>query len=135
MDVSLSGKVIVITGAARGIVAAIAWQAAQSGAEALLLSDIDPVGVALPCPVESVSADLALPGGPPAVIAAALGRFGRIDGLLNAAGLTARGSFADADVAFWNKMMSVNARAPFFLMAGAIADMTARRNARSSTGC
>jgi len=127
MEVSLAGKVILVTGAARGVGAAIAWQAAQSGAEALVLTDIDAVGAAFPCPVEAVTADLATPEGPPAIIAAALARFGRIDGLVNAAGLTLRGSFADADVAFWNRMMSINARAPFFLMAGAIADMTGRK--------
>ncbi|MGI1661456.1 oxidoreductase [Palleronia sp. KMU-117] len=126
MRVSLEDKVILVTGAARGIGAAIAGQAAESGAAALVLTDRDPVPGRWPCPVETVAADLALPEGPPAVIAAALARFGRIDGLVNAAGLTTRGSFADADVAQWNRMFSVNARAPFFLMAGAIADMTAR---------
>lgn len=127
MRVTLSEKVIVVTGAARGIGAAIAAQAAASGAEALVLSDIDPVAGDWPCPVEIVQADLATPEGPPAIIAAALARFGRIDGLVNAAGLTSRGSFGDADVALWNRMFSVNARAPFFLMAGAIADMTGRK--------
>jgi NAD(P)-dependent dehydrogenase (short-subunit alcohol dehydrogenase family) len=127
MEVCLTGKIIVITGAARGIGAAIADQAAASGAEALVLTDRDPVAGTFPCPVETITADLALPEGPPDVIAAALVRFGRIDGLVNAAGLTTRGSFADADVALWNRMFSVNARAPFFLMAGAIADMTGRK--------
>jgi len=127
MDVTLTNKVILVTGAARGVGASIAAKAAASGAEALILTDIDPIPGTFPCPIETVTADLATPEAPPAIIAAALARFGRIDGLVNAAGLTARGSFADADVAFWNRMMSVNARAPFFLMAGAIADMTARR--------
>jgi len=126
MKVSLAGKVVVITGAARGIGAAIAAQAAASGAEALVVSDLDPVAGDWPCPVETVAVDLATAEGPPAILSAALARFGRIDGLVNAAGLTARGSFTDADVAFWNRMFSVNARAPFFLMAGTIADMTGR---------
>jgi NAD(P)-dependent dehydrogenase (short-subunit alcohol dehydrogenase family) len=128
MQVTLDDKVIVITGAARGIGAAIAAQAAASGAKALVLTDRDPVSGDWPCAVETVTADLATPEGPPAILAAALSRFGRIDGLVNAAGLTARGSFADADVLFWNRMFSVNTRAPFFLMAGAIADMTARKS-------
>ncbi len=127
MEVSLTGKAILVTGAARGVGAAVAAEAAASGAEALVLTDIDPIPGTFPCAVEAVTADLATPEGPPAIIAAALARFGRIDGLVNAAGLTSRGSFADADVAFWNRMFSVNARAPFFLMAGAIADMTARK--------
>jgi NAD(P)-dependent dehydrogenase (short-subunit alcohol dehydrogenase family) len=127
MDVTLNDKVILITGAARGIGAAIAAQAAESGAAALVLTDLDPIPADWPCPVETITADLATPEGPPAILAAALAHFGRIDALVNAAGLTARGSFADADVLFWNRMFSVNTRAPFFLMAGAIADMTARK--------
>lgn len=131
MQVTLSGKVIVITGAARGIGAAIARQAAASGAEALVLTDRDPMPVDWPCKVETVTADLSTADGPPAILAAALARFGRIDGLVNAAGLTARGSFGDADIAFWDRMMAINARAPFFLMAGVIADMKGRKAAGS----
>lgn len=127
MEVTLTGKVVLVTGAARGVGAAIAAEAAASGVEALVLTDIDPIPGTFPCSVEAVTADLATPDAGPAIIAAALARFGRIDGLVNAAGLTSRGSFADADVGFWNRMFSVNARAPFFLMAGAIADMTARK--------
>ncbi|PWK60584.1 oxidoreductase [Roseicyclus mahoneyensis] len=126
MQVTLKDKVFLITGAARGIGAAIAHQAAESGAAALVLTDLDPFTGDWTCPVETVQADLATPEGPSAIISTALARFGRIDGLVNAAGLTARGSFADADVPFWNRMFSVNTRAPFFLMAGVIADMTAR---------
>jgi NAD(P)-dependent dehydrogenase (short-subunit alcohol dehydrogenase family) len=46
--------------------------------------------------------------------------------LVNAAGLTTRGGYGDATVEMWNRMFSVNTRAPFFLMDGAIADMKAR---------
>lgn len=124
MRVSLSGKVLVITGAARGIGAAIATQAAESGAEALVLVDRDPIapmGVA-----ECIKADLSDPDAPAKIITTAKARFGRIDGLVNAAGLTTRGSFLDATPALWDELLAVNTRAPFFLMAGTIADMTAR---------
>ena len=126
VDVTLAGKIIVITGAARGIGAAIARQAADSGADGLVLVDRDPVGSGRPCPVETVRTDLADPQAADTVAAAAVARFGRIDGLVNAAGLTTRGSFADADPALWDRLMAVNARAPFFLMAAAIRDMCAR---------
>jgi len=131
MEVTLTGKVIVVTGAARGIGAAIAAEAAASGAEALVLTDRDAIAAVQPCPVEPVPADLSDPGAPAKIVAAALARFGRIDGLVNAAGLTTRGGFQDADIAIWDRLMAVNARAPFFLMAGAIADMRARGAAGS----
>lgn len=53
-------------------------------------------------------------------------RFGRIDGLVNAAGLTDRASFVDATMDDWASLFAVNARAPFFLMQAAIADMKKR---------
>ncbi|MCU4652800.1 SDR family oxidoreductase [Roseibacterium sp. SDUM158016] len=126
MRAGLDGMVVIVTGAARGIGAAIARQAAEAGAEALVLVDRDPVTFDLPCPVETVTTDLALPDAPKDVVAAALARFGRIDGLVNAAGLTTRAGYGDATVELWNRMFSVNTRAPFFLMDGAIADMKRR---------
>ena len=63
-------------------------------------------------------------------------RFGRIDALVNAAGLTDRASFLDADIDDWTTLFDVNARAPFFLMQAAIKAMRERGEAvRSSTSC
>lgn len=129
MRAGLDGQVIVITGAARGIGAAVARLAAASGAEALVLTDRDVIAVDLPCPVERVEADLEDTAAPDAIADAALARFGRIDALVNAAGLTTRGGFDDATPALWESLFAVNARAPFFLMARAIADMRARAGA------
>lgn len=127
MKVSLAGKIILITGAARGIGAAIAAEAARSGAEGLVLTDREPIKIDLACPVEAVQADLMDPDVPQNLSDAAKARFGRIDGLVNAAGVTTRGAFSDATPALWNQMMAINARAPFFLMAQAMADMRARK--------
>lgn len=127
MNADLTGKIIIITGAARGIGAAIADLAAQSGAAGLLLTDREPIHVDVPCPVESVQADLMDPNAPQAIAQAAKARFLRIDGLVNAAGVTTRGSFSDASLSLWDQMMAINARAPFFLMAQAIADMQDRK--------
>jgi NAD(P)-dependent dehydrogenase (short-subunit alcohol dehydrogenase family) len=128
MNAGLDGQIVVITGAARGIGAAIAARAAASGAEGLVLVDRDPVTADPACSAEVLTTDLALPEAPDAVIEAALSRFGRIDGLVNCAGLTTRASFTEgATVELWNRLFSVNARAPFFLMAGAIADARARK--------
>lgn len=123
MKVTLDGKVVLITGAARGIGAAIATRAGQAGAT-LFLTDRDPLEST---PANGThQADLADPAAPAAIIEAALARFGRIDALVNAAGLTHRAGLQDAEVGLWNTMFSVNTRAPFFLMRGVIADMTAR---------
>ena len=130
MQIGLAGKVILITGAASGIGAATARIACRSGADCLLLTDRDGPGlqaIAAELRMHSVQADLLEPAAPQAIATAALTRFGRIDGLVNAAGLTTRAAFTDGTIALWDSLFTVNARAPFFLMQAAIADMLARK--------
>ena len=134
MDIRLTDKVVVVTGAASGIGAAVARLAAASGAGGLLLTDRNGEGcravgdelAAGGAQVATVGADLSDLGAAAAVAGAAVRRFGRIDGLVNAAGLTTRASFRDGTPEAWEELFAVNARAPFFLMQAAIADMTAR---------
>ena len=70
-----------------------------------------------------VIGDLADRAAPAAIIATARARFGRVDGLVNAAGLTTRGSFRTATPHLLDQPFAVNARAGFFLMQGAIANI------------
>ncbi|MBF9030610.1 SDR family oxidoreductase [Rhodobacterales bacterium HKCCE3408] len=122
----LTGKIIVVTGAARGIGAALAAEAASRGAAGLLLTDLDPVDADLPVATATIEADLSDPSAPATIVRAARDWFGRIDGLVNAAGITTRNSVAEADAAIFDRVMAVNARAPFLLMSAVIADMTGR---------
>ena len=134
MDVRLSDKVVVVTGAASGVGAAVARLAAASGAGGLLLTDRNGEGcravgeeiAAGGTAVEAVAADLSEVTSAAAIAGAALRRFGRIDGLVNAAGLTTRAAFRDGTPEVWEELFAVNARAPFFLMKEVLADMTAR---------
>ena len=136
MKLGLSDKVIVITGAASGIGLAAAQTLAEEGAGALVLTDRDGPGLdramaGLSSPVVCVVADLADPSAPATIADSARARFGRIDGLVNAAGLTTRASVLTGTVAVWDQLFNVNARAAFFLMQSAIADMVARKAAGS----
>lgn len=133
MDLQLGRQVVVVTGAASGIGAAVARLLAAEGAGGLVLTDRDATGLArlatdlMPAtPVETVAADLTDPAAAAAIASAAITRFGRIDGLVNAAGLTTRGSFGTGTVAIWDQLFAVNARAGFLLMQAAIADMKRR---------
>ncbi len=129
MDLGLAGKVIVVTGAASGIGAAVARAAVAEGAGALMVTDRDGEGcrdLATALGAAHWVTDLADPEAPAAIIAACTARFGRVDGLVNAAGLTTRGSFLTGTAAIWDQLFAVNARAGFLLMQGVIADLLAR---------
>jgi NAD(P)-dependent dehydrogenase (short-subunit alcohol dehydrogenase family) len=135
MIVGLTGKVALVTGAASGIGAAVARLAATADPAGLMLTDRDAPGLdriardlaATGAPVATVPADLADLTAPHSIIAATISRFGRIDALVNCAGLTTRAALTDATHAVWDNLFAVNARAPFFLMQGAVRDMLARR--------
>lgn len=133
MDLGLRHHAIIVTGAASGIGAAIARMLSAEGVGGLLLTDRDAEGLARIAaelsvtPVQTIVADLSDPAAPQAIAQAATARFGRIDGLVNAAGLTTRGSVLSGTAAIWDQLFAVNARAGFLLMQAAIADMTRRK--------
>ena len=135
MNLSLAGTVLIVTGSTQGVGRAIALEAAKNGAEAILLCGRDQArGESVAAEVEAlgthahfVAADFAEDGASDLVADAAIEKFGRIDALVNAAGVTDRGSTITATPALWDKLYAVNARTPFFLMQRAIADMRARK--------
>jgi NAD(P)-dependent dehydrogenase (short-subunit alcohol dehydrogenase family) len=59
------------------------------------------------------------------VVRRAIQRFDRVHGLVNAAGLTNRGSIENTNVELWDLLFNVNARAPFILMQEAVLYMKA----------
>lgn len=134
MEARVDGKIALVTGATQGIGEAVAEALGRAGVAGLLLTGRDAArGKAVAARLAGegpgtafVPGDLADADVPAKLIAACLDRFGRIDILVNAAGLTDRASFLDADQATWSRLFDVNARAPFFLMQGAIAAMRDR---------
>ena len=134
MDVRLDDRVVLVTGSTQGVGAKIAALAVASGATGIMLTGRDSVrGRALAaelatasCRVSFVAADLSQPDAVGTIAAATLEQFGRIDALVNAAGLTNRASVADGSPELWDRLFAVNAKAPFFLMQAAIRDMLRR---------
>ncbi len=134
-----AGRVFVVTGGTQGLGTAIAEALAAAGAAGIVICGRNRdhgAGVkarleAAGAEAEFVAADLARSDDCLAVMAACERRFDRVDGLVNAAGLTERGGIDDADVALWDRMFAVNARAPFLLMQAAIRLMRRQRVAGS----
>lgn len=124
MDVRFDNRVILVTGGAQGVGAAIALEAARNGAAGVMITDRNAARAeatlaelrATGTPAEFVAAELGDVNAPDVIFDAALTRFGRVDGLANAAGATNRGGPADATPLTWDVLFAVNARAPFFLM-------------------
>src|SRR5689334_6401337 len=120
----LTGKVLVVTGSTQGLGAAIARRAVALGAAGIVVCGRDRARgeavrdelAASGCEAIFVAADLAEPDDCRALIAACDERFGRLDGLVNAAGLSSRGTLDDTSVELWDRLFAINARAPFLLM-------------------
>lgn len=101
----LSGLVAVVTGGASGIGAATARQLHADGAHVAVL-DLQPGGVDQR--FTAVAADVADRGSVRAAIEAVGEQLGRIDVLVNNAGIGAQGDVAANDDAEWARVLSVN---------------------------
>lgn len=122
MNLRLDGKVILVTGATQGVGESVARAAAESGAAGLVLTgrsqargDAVAKDISKTCPAIFIAADLADPVATRRVVGEGAKKFPTIHGLVNAAGLTDRGTIFDTSVELWDLLYAVNVRAPFIL--------------------
>ena len=117
----LEGKVIIVTGAARHLGQAYAVRLAKEGAKLTVADVLDCSETARLCEAEGaevlpLNVDVSNEEETMALARRTVERFGRIDGLLNNAGLMRNitgPSLMDVDPDWWDKVFAVNARGTF----------------------
>ena len=128
----LAGKTAIITGGGRDMGAAIAKTLGAEGANiAISYFESSKGADAVVAAIESaggkaiaVQADLNTQEGVDKLVSAAIDAYGTIDVLVNnAGGLVARKTLAEMDLAFWNKVMTLNLTSTFMMTKACIAHM------------
>ncbi|MDH3432891.1 MAG: SDR family oxidoreductase [Gammaproteobacteria bacterium] len=119
MDFQLEDKVAIVTGASRGLGMSAARSLAAEGCKVLAaartvgdlqkLESESPASIrACPCDMQDIEAVKSLP-------ATAIEEFGRLDIVVNNAGIAPAGLFLDQDDLVWDKVFAVNVTAPAML--------------------
>lgn len=110
ITIDMSNTVVAVTGADRGIGAGIARRFADAGASLVLhhRRGDPPVSTG---PSAVVRVDLTSDDGPGTLIDAAIGRFGRLDAVVNNAGVQPVGEFAEIEREAWESMFAINVTA------------------------
>jgi 3-oxoacyl-[acyl-carrier protein] reductase len=130
----LKERVALVTGASRGVGAAVARRLAEEGARLVLCSarpgSLTPVLDALAgqgTEVLGFTGDVAVPADVDRLVAAALERFGRVDVLVNNAGIVVRKPMAQMVDADFTRVLDVNLVGPFLLARRLVPGMVERR--------
>ena len=123
-NLSMDGKVAVVTGSTQGLGEAIATLFVERGVSGIVITGRNKErGAKVKKSLEAkgakavfVEAELNRLADVRKIIAACGDAFGRIDALVNAAGMTDRGSIWDTTEERFDDMFDINVKAPFFLM-------------------
>ena len=129
----LTGKIALVTGASRGIGRATVLALARAGAAVYAAADStkeELEAVAKECRAANKGAgaeyglfDLGDAAAVQAMVDAALARFGRVDVLVNNAGMRIRKPFGEFSAADFDRLISVNQRAPFLASQAVVPSM------------
>lgn len=125
MDLQLKGRVAIVTGASRGLGRAAALALAAEGMDVLGVGRSADQLASLPGEaaalgdgagaIEVATCDMRSPAEVAALPAAALRRFGRLDAVVNNAGIAPAGPFTELGDDVWREVFEVNVFAPVTL--------------------
>ena len=127
-NLSLDGKTAIVTGATQGLGEAIAHLFADRGCANMVITGRNAErGAKVKAALEAkgvktvfVQSDLTKLAEVRKIVAACDTAFGKIDALVNAAGMTDRGTIWDTTPELYDQMFDTNVKSPFFLMQDAL---------------
>ncbi len=120
----LANKVVLVTGSTTGIGEAVVRRCVAEGAQVMIHGRREEQARELSEDLGEVAAfvvaDLADSGASAQIVQAVIDRFGRVDALVNNAALTTRSNLDTMNLAVFDRIISVNLRAPLFLIQAAM---------------
>ncbi|BCL32314.1 SDR family oxidoreductase [Streptomyces aurantiacus] len=125
----LEDKVVLVNGGSQGVGAGIVQAAVREGATVVFTGRRADIGEKLAADTGArfLRVDLSDAAQARDSVVRTVDAHGRVDCLVNAAGLTSRGSLLDTTPELFDAHIAINLRAPFFAMQAAVADMTSRK--------
>lgn len=124
----LQGKVALVTGGRSGIGRAIARRLRDEGARVFTAQR------GQDAEFEGIEADLSDPAAPAAVVAGIIARTGRLDVLVNNAGMMQEAAVEEMSLADWERNLRVNLTAPFLMIQSALPHLRAARGSIVNIG-
>jgi 3-oxoacyl-[acyl-carrier protein] reductase len=133
-DNTLADSVVVVTGGGRGIGAATAIRAAEAGATvaigyleredaaSAIVGEIRATGAV----AEAIQADVSKPAGARHLVSVAENLFGKVDGLVNCAGIMPASPFLEMDNDEWDSVLATNLSGPFYCSQAVLPGMVSR---------
>jgi NAD(P)-dependent dehydrogenase (short-subunit alcohol dehydrogenase family) len=134
MDADHTAKVAIVTGSSSGIGKACALRLARDGVAICVVANRNVAGgestvaelQALGGQALFVQADVALAADCERIVAEALAALGRVDILINNAGITRTAALPDMDEAFWDHVLDTNLKSAYLMSRAVIGDMLGR---------
>lgn len=130
MDFKLDGQVAIVTGASRGLgramVVALVEQGMKVIAVARSMDELQQLQETAPDQIKAIQCDMMDRKAVAALATLAVDNFGRLDVVVNNAGIAPAGKFIDQDQEEWDRVMAVNVTAPAILSREALKHMTER---------
>ncbi len=131
----LNGQIAIVTGGGRGIGRAIALALAREGAD-IIIAELDQAGAkrtaeevgALGRRSLATATDVTSPADLRAMVDRAKAEFGRIDILINNAGIYRAAATLDVTEDHWDAIMNINAKAVFFATQAVLPTMMAQKS-------